>query len=123
MANEATINVSLSINKSFMAVDRSASYQATVAGTHDSLISQTIPTTAGGTQITIAAGVATGGQAWFRNRDATNFVTIGVLHAAVYVPLIKLLPGQVALAPLATTTIYALADTAAVVLESYVVEA
>lgn len=59
--------------------------------------------------------VATLGVAFFRNCDATNFVTVGTYVAATYYPAIKLKAGEVAALRLVSgLTYYAQADTAAV---------
>lgn len=54
--------------------------------------------------------------AWFKNLDATNFVT--VRNGAAGADLIKLLAGEIAMVPLLDTSApYAVANTAAVLLE------
>ena len=70
----------------------------------------------GTTEEALAVGdVATLGYAFFRNVDATNFVTIGTYVSAVYYPAMKLKAGEAICVRLdSTKTYYAKADTAAV---------
>jgi len=42
----------------------------------------------------VVTGLTTNGVANFRNRDATNYVTIGVKPAATYYPVIRLKPDE-----------------------------
>lgn len=70
----------------------------------------------------INGDIATPGMAFFRNHDDTNYVTIGVLHSAVFVPMFLLLPGEVVTGRLATLNVYAQADSGSVVLEFGVAE-
>lgn len=123
MSSEINIQGSININKGFLSLVRTANYEADMTGTHCSLVAQSIGTTA--EPLDIDADVATAGAFWFRNLDDTNFVTVGTWDAvhSTYTPLIKLFPGEVASGRLATTTVYAVADTASVVLEHCVLEA
>jgi hypothetical protein len=121
MANELTVNVNIAAVKGFLNVTRSAYYQATLNGTTLSSVLQSIPTTAGGTALAIASSVTTAGLAYFRNTDTTNYVTIGHQVSGTYYPILKLEPGEVAVSRLATLSLYALANTAAVVLEHSIV--
>ena len=75
---------------------------------------QSIPTTAAGTSLTLGA-VTVPGWAMFKNMDATNYIEIGDTSAGTFVPVVKLLPGEVA-GPMriATTAPKARANTAAV---------
>jgi hypothetical protein len=78
--------------------------------------SQSIPTTAGGTVITIGSLTAYG-YAAFQNLDATNYVSIGVQVAATFYPVLRLMPGEFAICRLEPAiTFYARANTASVVL-------
>lgn len=122
MANELGITATLNCTKGSYAQQKVRSYSATFNGTHTSAGVQSIPTTAGGTAIVIAAAVATAGQAWFVNLDITNYLTIGTKPAGTFSPCIKIKPGEVAMFRLSTTTLYALADTAACDLEFLVME-
>lgn len=73
--------------------------------------------------LVISADLATAGYAMFKNLDATNYVEIGTDVSAAFNAFLKLLPGESAgPMPLATTAIYAKANTAAVKLQYTVVE-
>lgn len=68
-------------------------------------------------------GMTTNGWSVFRNRDATNFVTMGVKPASTYYPMIRLKAGEAAIMRLEpAVAIYAKADTAAVKLEKNVLD-
>ena len=117
MADEISVNVQVSAVKGFLNVPRSASYQVNLNGSTYSSVFQSIPTTSGGTALAIATTVTTGGVYWFRNTDPTNYVTIGIVESSTYYPIIKLEAGEVSIGRLFTLTLYAQANTAAVVLE------
>lgn len=123
MADEITYSVALQASKGNVDIKREY-LRKTVDMTGDaySATVQSIPTTAEGTLIVIAAAVASAGYAVFINQDATNFVQIGPRVGATLAPAIKLRAGEACLVPLATTTLYAMADTAAVLLESFILE-
>lgn len=76
-----------------------------------------VPTTAGGTNIPL--GLTAPREAVFRNLDATNFVTVGVVQGGTYRPFLHLGPGQWSAATLGMgpTELFARADTAAVDLQ------
>lgn len=82
-------------------------------------------TKVGGTQIVgtthellILNDVASCGAGYFNNTDSTNYIELGVVVAATFYPLITIPAGQWAFVPrLATTSIYAKANTAAVNLD------
>ena len=77
--------------------------------------------TVGTTEQTLdIGGIGTAGYALFVNLDSTNFVQIGV---ATGVYTIKLKKGQFAVLPLAAKTLYAKADTAAVKVAYWILEA
>jgi hypothetical protein len=70
------------------------------------------------------ADLTTPGVCYLRNRDATNFVQIGVDVSGDFYPLIKLMPGDAWIIRLpASVTPYAKADTAAVVLQREILDA
>ncbi len=57
------------------------------------------------------------------NRDATNYVEIGIDQAAVFVPVVKILPGRMAVVPpSAGVTLYGRANTAAVKVQRFIPE-
>lgn len=63
------------------------------------------------------------GWCYFRNRDATNFVQIGVDVGATFYPLVRIEPGEIALFRMSQgITPYAQADTAAVILERVILD-
>ena len=119
MANEITITTGLvATSGSFLVQHSTLTKQATLTTATRSLNTQSIPTTAAGTALVIAAGVAAaGGWAWFRNLDTTNYVAIGVQVAGAFYPLARLNAGEACVFRLGVITPYALANTAAVILE------
>ena len=101
---------------------RSVSYNADAGNDFSGEIAS-IPTTAAGTALTVAAAVGTKGWAYFRNVDATNFVDIGVQVAATFYPFARLMPGEECHIPLSpAVALFALANTAAVRLDYGVIE-
>ena len=73
--------------------------------------------------LNISSDISSAGWAWFRNIDDTNFVEVGVQDAnSNFIPFIKLKPGEFAIMRLATSSIYAKADTASIKLEWLVLE-
>jgi hypothetical protein len=84
---------------------------------------QLIPTTSGGTALDIGA-VSTNGVRWLQNLDAANFIDVGIKQGGVFYPSIRLLAGEAW--PIRVTpgiTLYALADTASVVLKCPMMDA
>jgi hypothetical protein len=67
--------------------------------------------------------VSTAGWAYFKNLDATNFVTIGVDVSSTFYPFLKLKAGEYCICPLGTSAPYAKADTAAVQLQFRIYDA
>lgn len=123
MAEEITYSVQVRAVKANIEVERKyLNKLVTMAGDAYSAQVQSIPTTASGTAIVVAAAVGTEGYAVFINQDDINFVQIGAEDSGTFYPVIKLLAGQAALFPLAISP-YAVADTAAVLLESFILEA
>jgi len=63
------------------------------------------------------------GWAYLRNRDATNYVSIGVDAGGTFYPVIKLKAGEACVVRFdSAATIYAKADTAAVILERLIID-
>jgi hypothetical protein len=117
MASEIAVNQRITATKGSITRTRNRSFNAdwataTYAGTVQSIA-------AGGTAGVALAftGVTTGGWAYFINNDTANYVEIGVQVAGTFYPLIKLLAGEMALLRLAVLTVYARANTSAVLLE------
>jgi hypothetical protein len=96
---------------------------ATLTTSRHSAGVQSIPTTAGGTLVAIAAGVSTLGVSVFANQGATN-VQLGVRDGSGnFIPFCYLKPGEesgpIRLA-MGTAALYALAITSAVDLEHFI---
>lgn len=71
----------------------------------------------------VLTDLTTNGWAYFRNRDAANFVQIGVDVAATFYPLVRLNAGEGCLFRLSQgITPYAKADTAAVILQREILD-
>ena len=72
----------------------------------------------------VVGDLVSAGTAYFTNLDATNFVQIGVEVAATFYPVIKIEAGKTE-GPfrIATLSLFAKADTAAVNLDSFITEA
>jgi hypothetical protein len=122
VANEISVSITLGVTKGFLSIAKDVSVKADMAGTHHSAGAQTIGTS--DEQIVFGSDVATAGFCWFRNLDATNYVDVGVHDGGgTFIAFGRLMPGQAALMPLATLSVYAKANTAAVVLEFELIEA
>lgn len=122
MAREIFINMSVTANKGYLTLARSANYYCDMAGSHVSLTAQTIHDTA--TILDIDVDVATTGVTWLRNLDASNVVVIGKTfdEYGVVDALLRLKPGEAQLLRLATNELYAQALSGSVVLEHCVFE-
>lgn len=122
MANELTINGSVAFSKGNVATKTLAvqTLRANVSGADFIQATQSIPTTAGGTAISIPAAIGTPGWFFIKNNDATNYVTI--LDSVSGAALLKLKAGEVAMGRFASAAPAALANTAAVVIEYLIVE-
>lgn len=121
MASEITATVGMSLTKGALSVSiPSKTIRVDMAGTHSSSICQDIGTSY--EALDVGADIATPGFAVFRNLDTDNFVEIGVEVSAAFYPFVKLMPGEFALIPLADISLFAKADTAAVTLQSTILE-
>ena len=116
MSDELRIGVVMSFEKGGAKAQRSETIQVDVTGDAFGHEIQTIPTS--NTALVEPAAVGTPGYYFIKNLDATNFVTIGLTSSYA----VKLLAGEIALFR-AAGAIYALADTASVNLEYWVIEA
>jgi hypothetical protein len=128
LANEISITVSGRYEKGYLKDSFGVSgFQITMAGDQDSKITQSIPTTAGGTALAVNSGITSKGIFFFRNLEPEdgNFVDVGVRDGSSnFIGMIRLMPGEFTVGRLKpSATIYALADTAAVLLEHRVIEA
>lgn len=120
MANEFTINSGIKLNNpplvySSLPTSFTASQTNRNGPTPGSV---TIPTTAGGTAISLSA-LTTPGICRVMNMDATNFVSLGTYVGGTFTPFMEVLPGECFVFRMSRTvasTLRALADTAAVVL-------
>ena len=126
MANEITITTGLvATSGNFLVQHSTLTKQATLTTATRSLNTQSITYLGtAGAALVIAAGVAAaGGWAWFRNLDATNYISIGVQVAGTFYPLVRLNAGEAAVFRLGVITPYALANTANVILEHDIMSA
>lgn len=123
MADEITVIAGLRVTNGNLKVEHSTLQSTfTMSGDATSRNTQSIPTTAAGTALSIAAAVGTAGFSFFRNLDATNFVEIGVQVGGTFYPVIKLKAGEYGVCRFSVLTLYARADTAAVLLDFSMVE-
>ena len=122
MANEITINLSISAVKGFLSAYRAVQpLRVTLAGTRYSAGVQSIGFAAH-EAVVIGSDVGTEGYAWFRNLDADNYVQLGRDVSGTFYPLVKLKPGEAAILRLATDAVYAQAAVGAVNLETLILE-
>ena len=112
MANEISAYVSLAASKNGANIS-SGQLSATddMAGDQMTYNVQAVGITA---EAVALGDVSTIGYALFKNMDPTNFVELALDSAVSTQIFAKLLPGDIALVPLKTATIYAKADTAGV---------
>lgn len=123
MADEITVIAGLRCSKSNLLVSHNTLQSVfTMSGDATSRNVQSIPTTAAGTALSIAAAVGTAGFAFFRNLDATNFVEIGVQVGGTFYPVIKLKAGEYGVCRFSVLTLYARSDTAATLLDMSMIE-
>lgn len=106
---------SLKIPMHNMSITQNTAAPARVGGT------QTIGNAAH--EALVVTDLTTLGWAHFRNRDATNYVEIGVDVAATFYPVVRLNAGESCIFRLAQgATVYAQANTAAVILERNILD-
>lgn len=122
MADELKISLKMDFAKSNRQVSTSdmgaIGLEFDVSGTEYVRLTQSIGTSA--EAIDLGQDIGTAGYMFVKNRDATNYVTIRMGSSGADV--IKLKAGEVALFRLAASTPYAIADTAACVIEYIIVE-
>ena len=116
MSNEIKLTVSCQLSTPENLSDTFSPGQISITQTtpRKQVGSQSIPTTAAGTAITLG-GVTTAGVCYFRNLDANNYIELGVQSGGVFYPTVKLKPGEPAAFRHAGTP-YARANSAAVLL-------
>jgi hypothetical protein len=125
MANTFEINLSVAYKDSASAIR----FQVPSKRSQTSIASNIY---AGGTQnigfaseeaLDIGTVAANGGSVYLYNRDATNYVEIGLVISATFQPFITLAPGEFAVTPgISNRALYAKANTAAIDLEYFITE-
>jgi len=115
MANEIATSTSLTIVNGSSKLSRQTSKQVTQSAIGTYQNTQTVGTTY--EAVAVGADLGTAGYAVFTNLDLTNYVEVGVEVAATFYPFVKLKAGESAQLRLATSTLFAKANTAAVKLE------
>ena len=125
MADEIEVNIGLILNRPSSTQRLERKFSRTKfdqTGTNDIHATQSIGFAA--SEAIVVTDIGTLGYALFMNRDATNFVEIGDVPVATFVPFVKLKPGEFAVMRLSDsiTLLSAQADTAAVDLESWIIE-
>lgn len=117
MANELNLSASLSFSKGGAVVDKALTATISVTGdafSHEILsIAITTPTL-----LVESASLGTPGYVFIKNLDATNFVSVGITGSYT----VKLKAGEFALFRYASTSLYAVADTAACLVEYIIIE-
>lgn len=120
MSDELDIQVTFNYEKSGLVIDRNMQDTFTVSGTPVTGGVQSVGTSA--EAIAINDLSTTKGYAYFKNLDATNYVTIGTYVTSTYYPAIKLKAGEFCLFRLSPALVYyALADTAGIALEYQII--
>lgn len=117
MADELKVLIDFSFSKGGAKVNRTASDKLTITGDSFNHDTQSIGTSE--EEIAQGADLGTPGYVWVMNLDATNYVEIG---ATTGVYTIKLKAGEMALWRHDSATIYAKANTAAVLIEYIICE-
>jgi len=124
MANTFEINLSVAYKDSASAIRfqvPSKRSQTSVESNIYSAGTQNIGTTE--EALDIGTVGANGGGVYIYNRDATNYVEIGLVISATFHPFITLAPGEFAVAPgISNRALYARANTAAIDLEYFITE-
>lgn len=123
MANELTVSANMNFTKGPTNVSFNQSgLQFNVTGTKSLMNVQTIGTSATALNVGDLVSIDSSGPGWIliQNTDPTNYVTFRA--GSTGADLIKLLPGEFWMGRLATTTPYALANTAAVVVQYLMIE-
>lgn len=120
MADEITINATLSIdNGNYAATRRTSRLQATQSTLGGNAAVQSVSTS----YEALALGdVSTEGWCYVRNLDSTNFVELGLEVSSTFYGFTKLEAGEPALFRVSDQTIYAQADTSAVKIDLLMLE-
>jgi hypothetical protein len=118
MSAEISVSLRLAVNKSYLIhSENPGTFTVDMAGTTGTGGIQSIGTTY---EALSMGDTGTAGYAYFRNTDATNYVELGVVVAATFYPFAKLKAGEAGVFRLGTNTPYALANTASISLQYYV---
>lgn len=122
MSNEITVSAQLkNVNGDLTRERRVTSKQFNQSNQGLSSEVQTIGTSS--ESINISSDISTAGYAFFRNLDSTNFVEIGVEDGnSTFIAFAKLKPGEFGVIRLATSSIFAKADTASIKLEHMILD-
>ena len=115
MSDELRIGIVMSFDKSGTKVSRAETIEVDVAGETFTHEIQSIGT--GNVALAISTAIGTPGYVFIKNLDSTNFVTVGLTSSYT----IKLKAGEIALFR-AAGTLFALADTAACLVEYWIIE-
>lgn len=118
MADEINLRLQLNVTKDYLSIAKQIADTFDLTGSKYSASVQVIGTVY--EALSINSDITTPGFALFINHDAANFVDLSLDQTNSFA---KILKGQVALIPLATTTIYVRANTAACNLEHLILEA
>ncbi len=123
MANEIEISTRLAFSKSSRAADTddmgALGLTFTMTGAHFVKQTQSIGTTA---ELLGKGEIGTPGYLFVKNLDATNYVEFEKATFVTTAGTVKLKAGEVALFRVASTTIYACANTSACVVEYLLIE-
>lgn len=119
MANEINVSVSLTASKGGAAIQSTGSRTADMAGVEMITNVQAVGTAA---EAIVVGDIGTPGYCLLKNLDATNYVEIALDSGVTTQVFAKLMPGDVALFPAKTATMYAKANTAPIALLVSLVE-
>jgi len=121
MADEISLSISLRVVKGSLDVSKAVSDQYDLSASAPNVAGLTQAIGHAAHEAVTMGDVSTLGWAWFRNLHATNFVQIGVDVGSTFYPVARLNAGEACVLRLAQgITLYAQADTGAVVLEKIV---
>lgn len=121
MANEITVRAQLTYNPSLAGqVGMDSTLQsATLDMTGTEQWATTVDVGTSEEEITPPSDIGTPGMVLVKNLDSTNFIELGSVTGEY---LVKLLPGEFAMFRLASSSIFALADTASCKLQIFLLE-
>jgi PKD repeat protein len=119
LANAITAALSLSVSNGNLSRSKTITGQFAQSAASPSVAAGAPSISASGTGTQISYGsLATQGWGWFHNLDTANYVELGVVVSGTFYPLTRLLAGEMQLFRVSpSATLYAKANTAAVLLE------